>query len=642
MIGIAAIGITSCSNEVEGTPSLPDGTPVTVSFTTALPDALGTRAVTSGNGLSCNQLYYAVFESESGKLVDSGTDANVFGNQLTTTHSFSLITGREYDFVFFASNSAADNVYSISFDKKMVMVNSGNLKANNELYDAFFNQEIKLKITGNMSRNIELTRPFAQLNIGTTQADLTASAAAGFTLAQTQVQVPIYAGFSLMDGSVIGEAQTKTFALADISSIDGDFPVAGYDYIGLNYLLVDQKELITVNFKAATAGGADSQEFTYANVPVQRNYRTNIYGNLLKSNVDYTIEIHPVFGGEYNVTAWDGSSLEKVTPVTETIDGVETPVYHVANGAQLAYMAQTEGLNKSHIVLDADIDLGGNDWTPLGGANRKGTAMFEGTFDGRGNVISNFKSKETEDNMCAALIGAAKNATIKNVNVKNATVSGYDTAAGLVGYVGDNTSVTDCDVHVSLTTIYEKPASGKDIGQAFGGVTGRVYGKNVTISGCTTSGTIVANSGVNAGSKIGGIVGILGTNTGSDPSNIAIENCTNGIAIYGTSDYGMGGILGMSTRNIMVTISGCVNNGNINNLYPGSSAPAAGNFTGCAGGIVGYMQTVTDLTFKDNTNNGDITTNGGPAGAFEGRFINCVFVEGGNTGNTNTGKINGK
>lgn len=633
MLGFAMAGLASCSNEVESTPSLPDGTPVTVSFTTTLPDALGTRAVTSGNGLSCNQLYYAVFESESGKLVDSGTDADVFGNQLTTTHSFSLITGREYDFIFFASNSAADNVYSISADKKMVMINSGNLKANNELYDAFFNQEIKLKITGNMSRNIELTRPFAQLNIGTTQADLTASAAAGFDLAQTQVQVPIYAGFSLMDGSVVGEAETKTFALADVSGIDGDFPVAGYDYIGLNYLLVDEKELVTVNFKAATAGGADSQEFTYANVPVQRNYRTNIYGNLLTSSFDYVIEINPAFEGEYPYAAWDGTTTEAVTSVTETIDGVDTPVYHVSNGAQLAYMAQTDGLNKSYIVLDADIDLGGNDWTPLGGADRKGTAMFEGTFDGKGNVISNFKSKETEDNMCAALIGAATNATIKNVTVRNAQVSGYDSAAGLVGYLGDNSSITDCDVEVALTTIYVDPGS-KVIGQAYGGVVARAYGKNITISGCTTSGVVVANSGVNAQSKIGGIVGLLGMDLAT---GLVIENCTNGIDMSGTSDFGMAGIVCMSPKNSNLTVRGCTNNGNIRNSYPGSEKAQA---TGNAGGIIGYMQTVDGLTIENNTNNGNITNAGGPIGAIYGKLLNCENVT--ETGNVNTGKINGK
>lgn len=632
-LALAVTGFSACTNDANEPCSVPDGSPAKVTFTTQLPAGMATRAVETGNGRSCDQLYYAVFESATGKLVDTGTDSGVFGNQLTTTHEFNLITGREYDFVFFASNSAAADVYSISADHKMVMMNYGNMKANLESNDAFFNQELKLKITGNMSQNIELFRPFAQLNIGTAQADLDASAAAGFSLAETQVQVPVYAGFSLMDGNVTGTAETKTFNLNAIDGISGDFPVNGYEYIGLNYLLIDKKELVTVNFKAATAGGADSQDFTFGNVPVQRNYRTNIYGNLLTSSVDYTIEIKPAFDGEYPYTTWDGTTLSAVTPVTENIDGSETQVYHVTNGAEFAYMAQTAGLNNSYIVLDSDIDLGGNDWAPLGGANRKGTAMFEGTLDGKGHTVSNFKVKETEDDMCAALIGAARNATIKNVNVQNAQVSGYDSAAGLVGFVGDNTTISDCEIDVTLSTIYTDPGS-KVIGQAYGGVVARLYGTNVKISGCTTSGSIKANSGVNAQSKIGGIVGLLGTNLAT---GLVIEDCTNNIDFSGTSDFGMAGIIGSSPRNNNITVHGCVNNGNINNDYEGS---ASNNIVGNVGGIIGYMQTIDGLTIENCTNNGDLSNNGGPIGAFYGKLINCENVT--ETGNTNTGKINGE
>lgn len=620
-------GFASCSNDVSDNLSLPDGSPAKVSFTAQLPAGMATRAIESGNGKSCNQLYYAVFESNGGKLVDSGTDTGIFGSNLTTTHEFNLITGREYDFVFFASNSAAP--YSIGADSKSVEIDYENMTANMETNDAFFNQVIKLKITGNMSEDVELKRPFAQLNIGTTQADLDASAAVGFTLDKTQVEVPVYSGFSLYDGALTGTPATQTFTLNAYSGISGDFPVSGYKYVGLNYLLVDRKELVTVKLTAATAGG-DSQEFNYGNVPLQRNYRTNIYGNLLTSQVDYTIEINPVFDGEYEI--WDGTTLTPVTPVTETIDGETKQVYHVSTGAQLAYMAQTPGLNTSYIVLDQDIDLGGNNWEPLGGANRKGTAMFEGTFDGKGFTVSNFVAKETGDDMCAALIGAAKNATIKNVTVKDAAVSAYDTAAGLVGYIGDNTTITDCDVTVTLETIYTNPGS-KVIGQAYGGLIGRAYGQNVTISGCTTNGTIHANSEVNAQSKIGGIIGILGTNLST---GLVVENCTNNINFSGTSDFGMGGIIGSSPKNSDITVRGCTNNGDINNQYPGSSS---NNILGNVGGIIGYMQTITGLTIENCTNNGNLVNNGGPIGAIYGKLINCENVT--ESGNTNTGSING-
>ena len=39
----------------------------------------------------------------------------------------------------------------------------------------------------------------------------------------------------------------------------------------------------------------------FKNVPVQRNYRTNIYGNIYTSQSDWTVEIKPEFGGENNL-----------------------------------------------------------------------------------------------------------------------------------------------------------------------------------------------------------------------------------------------------------------------------------------------------------------------------------------------------
>lgn len=289
-LALALLGLASCSNELNEPNAVPDGTEVTVSFDINLPDDLGTRAVQTGNGTNCNQLYYAVFESNTGKLVKKD-QIGAFNGALTDKVQFSLITGREYDFVFFAQNW--NSPYSIVNDY-VVSIDYSDFKANGE-NDAFYNQVKKLKITNGMNETVKLYRPFAQLNIGTTQEDLDNSAAAGFSLAETAVTVPVYDGFSLMDGTLVGDSQERTFTSHTINDIPGDFPVDGYKYIGLNYLLVNERELVTVKFNAATAGAADSQEFTYGNVPVQRNYRTNIYGNLLTTTFDYNIEIVPDF-----------------------------------------------------------------------------------------------------------------------------------------------------------------------------------------------------------------------------------------------------------------------------------------------------------------------------------------------------------
>lgn len=178
---------------------------------------------------------------------------------------------------------------------------------------------------------MKLYRPFAQLNIGTTAADLANSAAAGFTLDKTSVTVPVYSGFSLTDGSLIGNAEEKTFASNVITGIPGDFPVSGYDYIGLNYLLVNDRELVMVQFSALTAAG-DTQEFSYGNVPVQRNYRTNIYGNLLTTTFDYNIEIVPDFEQP------DLNYQQVVSTAEEFVSAITSP-------------------NVAKVIVPADLDL---------------------------------------------------------------------------------------------------------------------------------------------------------------------------------------------------------------------------------------------------------------------------------------------
>ena len=78
---------------------------------------------------------------------------------------------------------------------------------------------------------------------------------------------------------------------------DGEFPVAGgYKYLSMDYLLVGaDKATVDVAFNY---GGPQNRTFT--NVPVQRNYRTNIYGSLLTNTADFNVVIAPGFNNPDN------------------------------------------------------------------------------------------------------------------------------------------------------------------------------------------------------------------------------------------------------------------------------------------------------------------------------------------------------
>ena len=62
---------------------------------------------------------------------------------------------------------------------------------------------------------------------------------------------------------------------------------------------------------------------------------------------------------------WDGTAVTEVIP---DADGN----YNIFNGAELAWIAQQVNSGKTDkikIVLQNDIDLNGQEWTPIGGQN---------------------------------------------------------------------------------------------------------------------------------------------------------------------------------------------------------------------------------------------------------------------------------
>jgi hypothetical protein len=67
----------------------------------------------------------------------------------------------------------------------------------------------------------------------------------------------------------------------------------------MNYLLVAaDKATVDIEFSYNNGG---NYVFDYTFVPVQRNYRTNIYGSILTSDVEVKVVIEPAFNDpDYN------------------------------------------------------------------------------------------------------------------------------------------------------------------------------------------------------------------------------------------------------------------------------------------------------------------------------------------------------
>ena len=190
---------------------------------------------------------------------------------------------------------AADAPYTFDADNQTVSINYASVTSNLENRDAFFAHEDALHVTGTINKTIQLKRPFAQLNIGAT--DYAAAETAAFKTASSAVKVNHVANaINIRTGVATGD-KTITFADAPVPDDSETFHVTGVDadYLAMNYLLVnDDKQLVDVEFTAKSTKG-ETITRSYANVPVQRNYRTNIYGNILTEEANFNIEIVPDF-----------------------------------------------------------------------------------------------------------------------------------------------------------------------------------------------------------------------------------------------------------------------------------------------------------------------------------------------------------
>lgn len=292
-IAAAALLVTSCNDEMDN--GLKTGDDGTVTFTAQLPSEMGTRAF--ADGLTAKHLQYAVYEAgQSTPLKVFGDETTVMGeaemNNLKQTVSLKLTTGKTYDVIFWA-DATTDSPYTFNPASQEVSVDYSKVNNNSDNCDAFFKKET-ITVSGNQSVDVKLTRPFAQVNIGTDDFD--AAKASGLEVTQTEVVAKAFATLNLATGKVADEAD-RTFTMKAIpTASDGEFPVAGgYKYLSMDYLLVGaDKATVDVAFNY---GGPQNRTFT--NVPVQRNYRTNIYGSLLTNTTDFNVVIEPAFSGEF-------------------------------------------------------------------------------------------------------------------------------------------------------------------------------------------------------------------------------------------------------------------------------------------------------------------------------------------------------
>ena len=272
------------------------------------------------------------------------------------------------------------------------------------------------------------------------------------------------------------------------------------------------------------------------------------------------------------VDTWDGTAVAFTKG-----RGTEDDPWLIENAEQLAYLAQqvNEGTDYQwkHFRLVSDLDLSGEEWTPIGTHGKS----FRGGFNGDGHTITGMTITGKE-NSYVGLFGECYNFTadssyIKSVTVKRANISGKSFVGAIAG---EGANISDC--YSIENTIYAI----RQVGGVCGSLTGSISGcyNSSSVSGNYAAGGIMGTASYNG---TGGVVqycynigavtvslqdGSVGGITGASANRYDISNCLNCGKITGKGKN-VGGIAGSTDSSYMNFIGNCYYNSDLNNAGVG-------------------------------------------------------------------------
>ena len=339
---------------------------------------------------------------------------------------------------------------------------------------------------------------------------------------------------------------------------------------------------------------------------------------------------------EKSVDAWDGSVAESFAGGT----GTEEDPYQIANGAQLAYLAQFVNSDSNNdcagecFVLTADIDLANNDWTPIGNSfadvlfDGPDYRLFAGNLDGKGHTISNISIGTESTPLESDVFGlfGATGGKISNLNLDGVTicgiaknVSGY--VIGLAGALAGSASgpIENCHV-TNLSMTMNTPDSGWTVAYWIGGLVGALDGSQY-IEECSASGKITEKSGKGS---IGGLIGELGRAATITYSHADVALDVESVYSGGAN---VGGLIGKGNgyKDPETVISNCFATGNVK----------GGAYSG------GFAGSLYGLNIKNCYATGDVTDAFVSMATFAGTDSSSSDAYGSVTNCYTTGTVNG-
>ena len=510
---LAALTTAACQKENFGD-ATPAGQEVDVTLDLLAPQ-IGTKSY--GDGTTAKTVYVHVYQQDAhGNLTyiepaEGGASLKTPSQSLTlnglkATYNTRLVTGQTYTFVFWAQANNAPYTYNTA--AKTITVDYTSAAGNDESRDAFYNVLQNVKIEGAYTASVQLSRPFAQLNFGA--ADYEEAKAAGLTVKDATVTLTHAAtSLNLLKGTTEGD-ETVTFAQAALPADPNDILKAGgkdYKYVAMDYVLVG-KSAKTLSDVTLTLTANDTHSatprFTYSNVPLQANYRTNIVGNLFTSPAEVQIEITPGFGTPDNDV------------VVENVSSIAAANTAFANGATAVNVTSVSSEEDTNIVLPTTTN-GVSLTLPAVPAGKTVTIKYaDEASEGQKPQTLTVNATSAE-----AIIIEAPNTHVELNGVTVGTVTASTSSTTLV--VGKDVKITTLNIEQGAADIY-------------GNVSNVVKGENAGVVTWYVDDAANFETALNNADKVVLTADIDLVKTASLKSGKTVVLDANGKTIYNTSD----------------------------------------------------------------------------------------------------------
>lgn len=274
--------------------------------------------------------------------------------------------------------------------------------------------------------------------------------------------------------------------------------------------------------------------------------------------------------------------------------GTQEDPYLIKTAADLASVHDDLS---AHYALDADIDLFGRIFEPIGNGAE---GAFTGSLDGRGHTIRGLEL-DLQDSKYVGLFGYLEG-SVSNLKLSGVDIAGGRYVGAVAGNIGLGGSVTDCSVLSGSVSSYESA-----VAACVGGITGLCEG---TLDRCSNAAAVAKyNSSWSLYEYVGGLAG-------KATEVLELSDCSNSGAVSGCLAYSYaGGLIGRTEKK--VRMQDCSN----------TSAVSNGQYVG---GLIGYASDTAEI--RSCSNAGHIESNHYGAGLIACAAKNVTVEKSTNTG----------